>query len=257
VPLRGGTKHDENRNLMELDDTTRSALETVSVASITTALFKRGLRNTFIRGLTLINADAPRMVGEAFTLRYIPAREDLDGLDVFRDQTHPQRRAIEEIPPGRVLMIDSRQDASAASAGGILLHRLAVRGVAGAVTDGGFRDTPGIAQLAFPAYHRQPSAPTNLIKHHAIDIDVPIGCGGVPVYPGDVVVGDPEGVVVIPPRISAEVALECLEMERFEVFVQERVAKGRTILGLYPPDDETTAEYEKWRFEAEEANDST
>lgn len=242
--------------MTKLDDATKSALETVSVASITTALFKRGLRNTFIRGLVLINPDAPRMVGEAFTLRYIPAREDLDALDVFRDQSHPQRRAIEEIPPGRVLMIDSRQDASAASAGGILLHRLAVRGAAGAVTDGGFRDTPDIAALEFPAYHRQPSAPTNLIKHHAIDIDVPIGCGGVPVYPGDIVVGDSEGVVVIPFRISTEVALECLEMERFETFVQGRVAEGRTILGLYPPDDETTTEYERWKLGPPEANDS-
>jgi len=242
---------------MRLSDTTKSALGTVSVASITTALFRRGFRNTFIGGLTLINPDAPRLMGEAFTLRYIPAREDLDGLDVFRDQTHPQRRAIEEIPPGGVLMIDSRQDASAASAGGILLQRLAVRGVAGAVTDGGFRDTPDVAKLAFPAYHRRPSAPTNLTKHHAVDVNVPIGCGGVPVYPGDVVVGDPEGVVVIPLRIATEVALECLEMERFETFVQERVAQGRTILGLYPPDDETKTEYEGWKSGAHGTNDST
>lgn len=232
-----------------LDDSTRSALAGVSVASITTALFKRGLRNTFIGGLTLINPDAARMVGEASTLRYIPAREDLDGLEVFRDQSHPQRRAIEEIPPGNVLVIDSRQDSSAASAGGILLQRLAMRGAAGVVTDGGFRDTPDIAQLDLPAYHRRPSAPTNLIKHHAIDIDVPIGCGGVAVYPGDLVVGDAEGVVVIPGNLGVEVAEECSEMERFETFVQERVSAGRSILGLYPPDDETRIEYEQWILE--------
>ncbi len=229
-----------------LDDSTKSELAGVSVASITTALFRRGFHNTFIGGLTLINPDSPRMVGKAFTLRYIPAREDLDGLDVFRDQSHPQRRGIEEIPPGSVLVIDSRQDASAASAGGILLQRLAVRGAAGVVTDGGFRDTPDIARLDFPAYHRQPSAPTNLIKHHAIDIDVAIGCGGVAVYPGDVVVGDAEGVVVIPAHLAVEVAEECREMERFEAFVQERVRAGRSILGLYPPDDETKMEYEQW-----------
>jgi len=229
-----------------LDDSTKSILAEVSVASITTALFKRGLRNTFIAGLTLINPDSPQMVGEAFTLRYIPAREDLDGLEVFSDQSHPQRRAIEEIPPGRVLVIDSRQDASAASAGAILLQRLAKRGAAGVVTDGGFRDTPDIARLDLPAYHCQPSAPTNLIKHHAIDIDVAIGCGGVPVYPGDVIVGNGEGVVVIPVRFAAEVAEECREMERFETFVQERVTAGRSILGLYPPDDETRIEYEQW-----------
>lgn len=230
----------------KLDDSTKSALATVSVASITTALFRRGLHNTFIGGLTLINPDAPRMVGEAFTLRYIPAREDLDGLDVFRDQSHPQRQAIETIPHGSVLVIDSRGDTSAASAGGILLQRLAVRGAAGAVTDGGFRDTPDIALLDFPAYHRRPSAPTNLIKHHAIDINVAIGCGGVAVYPGDVVVGDAEGVVVIPSHLAMEVAQDCVEMERFEAFVQEQVAAGRSILGLYPPDDKTTTEYEQW-----------
>lgn len=233
----------------KLDDSTKSALAGVSVASITTALFKRGLHNTFIGGLTLINPDAARMVGEASTLRYIPAREDLDGLDVFRDQSHPQRRAIEEIPPGNVLVIDSRQDSSAASAGGILLQRLAMRGAAGVVTDGGFRDTPDIAQLDLPAYHREPSAPTNLIKHHAIDIDVAIGCGGVAVYPGDLVVGDAEGVVVIPAHLGVEVAEECSEMERFETFVRERVSAGRSILGLYPPDDETKIEYEQWILE--------
>ncbi|GMQ93524.1 MAG: ribonuclease activity regulator RraA [Acidimicrobiia bacterium] len=230
----------------KLDNSTKSALSAVSVASITTALFRRGFHNTFIGGLTLINPDAQRMVGEAFTLRYIPAREDLDRLDVFRDQSHPQRLAIETIPPGSVLMIDSRQDASAASAGAILLQRLAVRGAAGAVTDGGFRDTPDIARLHFPAYHRQPTAPTNLIKHHAIDINVAIGCGGVAVYPGDVVVGDAEGVVVIPSHLATEVAQDCLEMERFEAFAQEQVSVGRSILGLYPPDDETAAEYEQW-----------
>ena len=130
------------------------------------------------------------MVGEAFTLRYIPAREDLNPISVFQDRDHPQRKAVEQCPPGAVLVIDSRKDARAASAGSILVSRLMVRGVAGVVTDGGFRDSPEIAELAIPAYHHRPSAPTNLTLHQALDINVPIGCGDVPVLPGDVVVGD-------------------------------------------------------------------
>ena len=146
------------------------------------------------------------MVGEAFTLRYIPAREDLNPITVFQDRAHPQRKAVEECPPGAVFVIDSRKDARAASAGSILVTRLMKRGVAGVVTDGGFRDSPEIARLAIPAYHNRPSAPTNLTLHQALDINVPIGCGDAPVWPGDVVVGDGEGVVVIPAHLADEIA---------------------------------------------------
>ena len=188
------------------------------------------------------------MVGEAFTLRYIPAREDLNTLAVFQNRAHPQRRAIEECPAGAVLVIDSRKDARAASAGSILVTRLIKRGVAGIVTDGGFRDTPEIARLDFPAYHQRPSAPTNLTRHQAIDLNVPIGCGDVPVFPGDVVVGDGEGVVVIPAHLAAEIADEAVEMTAFEDFVTEEVLKGRSILGLYPPTDEKSKlDFEAWR----------
>src|SRR5499425_379903 len=185
-----------------LTGATRAKLEKVSVATITTALFKRGLRNQFIQDVHPLNPDAGPMVGEAFTLRYIPAREDLNPITVFQDRSHPQRKAVEECPPGAVLVIDSRKDARAASAGGILVTRLWKRGVAGVVTDGGFRDSPEIATLAIPAYHHRPSAPTNLTRHQAIDINVPIGCADVAVFPGDVVVGDAEGVVVLPAHLA-------------------------------------------------------
>ena len=156
----------------------RVGLAHVSTATITTVLFKRGLRNCFMQGLQRINP-GPNMVGEAYTLRYIPSREDLDAIEVFADHSHPQRKGVEECPPGCVFVCDSRGDPTAASAGGILVGRLQQRGVSGIVTDGGFRDTPDIQNLDMPAYHARPSAPTNLIKHRAVDLNVPIGCGGV------------------------------------------------------------------------------
>jgi len=230
-----------------LNDATRSRLASVSTATVTTVLFKRGFRNTFMRGVRPINPLASRMIGPAYTLRYIPAREDIDHLGVFEDRGHPQRKGIEECPPGHVFVIDSRGDASAASAGGILVTRLWKRGAAGIVTDGGFRDTPDIAQLLFPAYQSTPSAPTNLIKHHAVDLNVPVGCGDVPVYPGDIILGDGEGVAVIPQAIADAVAEEAFEQSEFEDFVAERVREGRTIFGLYPPAPEAKEEYTRWR----------
>jgi regulator of RNase E activity RraA len=228
-------------------DESRKKLATVSTATVTTVLLKRGLRNTFIGGVHLLNPGAPRLVGPAYTLRYIPSREDLDHPGVFENRMHPQRRAIEECPPGAVLVIDSRGDAAAASAGGILVTRLWKRGAAGVVTDGGFRDTPDIAALPFAAYHARPSAPTNLIKHHAVDVDVPIGCGGVPVYPGDVAIGDGEGVVIIPAALADSVADEAFEQTTFEDFVTEKVMSGSSIFGIYPPNEATRAEFAAWR----------
>jgi regulator of RNase E activity RraA len=190
------------------------------------------------------------MVGEAFTLRYIPAREDLNPISVFQDRAHPQRKAVEECPPGAVFMVDSRKDARAASAGSILVTRLMKRGVAGIVTDGGFRDSPEIARLPFPTYHHRPSAPTNLTLHQALDINVPIGCGDVAVWPGDVVVGDAEGVVVIPAHLADDVAADAVDMTAFEDFVTERVQAGQSILGLYPLTDEANrVAFEAWRRE--------
>ncbi|SAL76764.1 ribonuclease activity regulator RraA [Caballeronia telluris] len=225
----------------------RSRLRGVSIATLTTALFKRGFSNVCIQGVTPVNPAASRMVGEAYTLRYIPAREDLDTLSVFADKTHPQRRGVEEIPPGQVMVIDSRKDPRAASAGGILISRMMMRGAAGVVTDGGFRDTPDLRTLNFPCYAARPSAPTNLIHHHAADLNVPIACGDVAVYPGDVIVGDAEGVVVIPAHIANEIAEEAAAMTIFEDWVDARVREGRSTFGLYPPDEATRAEFESWK----------
>jgi regulator of RNase E activity RraA len=231
-----------------LKPATRDKLKTVSTATLATALFKRGFRNQFIQDVHPLDPDNARMVGEAFTLRYIPAREDLNPITVFRDPAHPQRKAVEECPPGAVFVIDSRKNARAASAGSILVTRLLKRGVAGIVTDGGFRDAAEIAKLAIPAFHQRPSAPTNLTVHQAMDINVPIGCGDAPVFPGDVIVGDGDGVVVIPAHLADEIAEEAVEMTAFEDFVTEQVQNGRSIIGLYPATNEQTlAEFAAWR----------
>lgn len=234
--------------MSKLSPGTRDKLKTVSVATLTTALFKRGLRSQYIQDVHPLNPLGATMVGEAFTLRYIPAREDLNPISVFRDREHPQRKAVEECPSGAVFVIDSRKDARAASAGSILVARLMKRGAAGVVTDGGFRDSPDIAKLAIPAYHHRPAPPTNLTVHQALDINIPIGCGDAPVFPGDVVVGDAEGVVVVPAHLADEIAEEAVEMTAFEDFVTEEVLKGRSILGLYPAtDDQANHDFAAWR----------
>jgi regulator of RNase E activity RraA len=232
----------------KLSNPTREKLKTVSTATLTSILFKRGLRNQFIQDVHPLNRSIGNMVGEAFTLRYIPAREDLNPMTVFRDPAHPQRKAVEECPPGAVFVIDSRKDARAASAGSILVTRLMVRGVAGVVTDGGFRDADEIGKLGIPTYHHRPSAPTNLTVHQALDINVPIGCGDAPVFPGDVIVGDGDGVVVLPAHLADEIAAEAVEMTAFEDFVTHEVLKGRSIIGLYPAtQDQTLADFAAWR----------
>lgn len=232
---------------MSLSDSTRAKLKTVSVATICTALYKRGFRTQFIQDVHPVGT-TDTMVGEAFTLRYIPAREDLNPVSVFQDPEHPQRAAIEQCPEGAVFVIDSRKDARAASAGSILVTRLMVRGCAGIVTDGGFRDAPEMAEMDFPVYHNRPSSPTNLTVHQALDINVPIGCGDAPVWPGDVVVGDAEGVIVIPVHLADEIADEAVEMTAFEDFVTEKVREGRSIIGLYPAThDQTVADFKAWR----------
>lgn len=232
----------------KLSDATREKLKGVSTATLCTALFKRGLRKQMIQDVHPLNQSLPTMVGEAFTLRYIPAREDLNPITVFTDRSHPQRKAVEDCPPGAVMVIDSRKDPRAASAGSILVSRMMVRGCAGLVTDGGLRDAPEIAKLAIPTFHNRPSAPTNLTLHQAIDINVPIGCGDAPVWPGDVIVGDGDGCVVIPAGIADEIAAEAVEMTAFEDFVTEQVLGGRSIVGLYPATDpQTTTDFQAWR----------
>ena len=227
---------------------TLDKLREVSVATLATAIFKRGLRHQVIQNVRPLSATGRNMVGPAFTLRYMPAREDRNQLSEFHNPKHPQRHAIETCPKGHVLVMDSRGDASMASAGDILITRLMIRGAAGVVTDGGFRDAMNIAQLEMRAYHQRPASPTNLTNNEAIGINEPIGCGDAPVFPGDIVVGDDDSVIVIPKHLADEVAAEAVEMTAYEDFALEQVQAGKTIIGLYPATkEENLAKFAKWR----------
>jgi len=231
----------------EVSADAREKLRSVSTATLTSQLLDRGLRNTFLAGLYPLRPDL-RMVGYAFTLRYIPAREDLAD-EVYDNSRNVQRLAVEAVGPEDVLVIDARGDVGAASFGHILGTRILQRGAAGLVTDGALRDTPGFRRLDLPTYIRAAHATTSFVAHHPVDMQVPIGCGGAAVTPGDVVVGDGEGVVVIPAKMAEEIAHSAHEQEIREQYFQERVAGGAGIVGVYPPNDETLARFERWRQE--------
>ena len=222
-------------------------LRQASTATVTTQLFQRGLRNVFLNGLAPLNLEHARFVGEAFTLRNIPMREDLDTLDIFKNPETPQRKAVEMIGPGQVMVQDCRGDTRAASGGNILATRMRMRGAVAIVTDGAMRDSPDIAQQPFPVFVKGRSATLNLAVHHAVDINVPIACAGVPVFPGDIVMGDEEGVVVIPRHLADEIARPAAEQEDLERFILEKVEGGASLPGTYPPNDQTRAEYERWK----------
>jgi regulator of RNase E activity RraA len=239
-----------------LADSTIEKLRGVSTATLSTQLFKRGFRNVFLQKVSrLTKPSGGNLVGPAYTLRNIPAREDIDQLSAFNDPDHPQRKAIESVPPGHVLVVDCRGETRVASGGQILTTRLMTRGAAGLVSDGPLRDSGAISALDFPVYCAGGSAPLNLIHHHAVDLNVPIGCGGVAVYPGDVMVGDDEGVVVIPRHLAAEVAADAAAQEEMEAFILQRIEGGAPLRGTYPPDAATIAAYEAWR--AGRGRDST
>ncbi|MCF8566846.1 ribonuclease activity regulator RraA [Alicyclobacillus tolerans] len=231
---------------MRLSEEAFEKLHRVSTASLTSELLKLGFRNTFMTGVQPLRPQS-RLVGYAFTLRYIPAREDLDLQVDYDNWTNPQRVAVETIGPQEVMVIDARGEIGAASFGHILCTRLRARGVAGLVTDGALRDSPAIRELEFPTYAQAAHATTSSVLHHPVDFQVPIGCGGVMVQPGDVIVGDAEGVVAIPIHVAEEVARKCYDRDRLEGWLQQRVAQGASIRGTYPPDEATLAEYQQWR----------
>lgn len=233
----------------KLRERTRELLLEVSTATLTTQLVHHGLTNCFIRGLQPLRGDL-RLVGQAFTLRYVPVRGELEHARArFDNTTNVQRLAVERIGPGEVLVIDARGELGSASFGHIIATRIMRRGAAGLVTDGSLRDSAGLRSLDLPSYCREAHAAASSLRHHPVELQVPIGCGGVLVEPGDVVVGDQDGVVVFPLTLAEEVAEAGYAQERLEEYLWERVNAGESILGVYPPSDETLA---AWRAQREE-----
>ena len=229
-----------------LSDSARELLSKVAVATLTSQLAKRGLQSTHMPSPRPLNPKT-RLVGPAYTVRMIPAREDITGPHLQADPEYPQRKAIEATPPGHVLIYDCRGDTSAAVAGDILVERLRVRGVAGICTDGGIRDTAAMDDLDFPIFCAARSAPASTLRLHGLDAMQPIGCGGVTVLPGDILVGDIEGVVVIPSPLADVVAEDAAEQELMESYIYDRIKSGESIVGRYPPNDQTMADYETWK----------
>lgn len=218
-----------------------------STATLATQLFKHGLRQQFLVGLKPLHHSGDGFVGEAFTVRFIPAREDIDTLDTLPGRDNLQWAAVESLQPGQVLVIDSRDDTRAASAGDMLVMRAMHRGAAAFITDGAVRDGHVISDLPFPSYARAITATTRLSCFHVADLQRPIGCAGVAVYPGDILVGDRDGVIVIPRYLAAEIADKSVEQEELEDYLHGRVRAGEALWGVYPPNDQTTADYAQWR----------
>ncbi|MEJ7804141.1 MAG: ribonuclease activity regulator RraA [Candidatus Limnocylindria bacterium] len=229
-----------------LSATTVAALQGVSTATLTAQLLRRGIRTTFLAGVRPLRPDL-RMVGRAVTLRYVPARDDVGTGATFDNRTNAQRIAVESVGLGDVLVIDARGDTRAAALGNILATRILRLGAAGIVTDGALRDTPGFARIELPTYAAGANAALSSTIHHPVDMNVPIGCAGVLVMPGDILVGDAEGVVVIPASMAEEVAADASEQERLETYVLQRVDEGAALHGTYPPSDETIATFREAR----------
>lgn len=232
-----------NMSSADMSEELRARFANCSSASISTQLIRRGLRNVAIRGVLPLRNDLPVMVGPAFTMRYVPAREDLDAYGSGGDPANIQRKAIEIAPAGHVFVADCRGVTDVAGIGSILARRLMQRGLKGVVLDGGVRDTISIRRSEFPVYCTGPSVPPNYAGHHAADMNVVVACGGVAIYPGDIIFGDAEAVVVIPRLLAEEVAIDAQEMERRELFLYKEIESGRSIKGVYPPDEDTLRRY--------------
>lgn len=226
---------------------TRAALAGCSTATLTMQLLKRGLRATAMRGVRPLAPGQGRVVGEAYTVRFVPMREDLSDPAVLGAPGNPQRSAIEECPPGAILCMDGLGNADVATLGDILAERLRVRGVAACVTDSATRDAEAVVATGFPVWCQGRAAPPHITGLAMGDRQVRIGCGGVAVVPGDVLVCDDDGVVVIPRALVEEVAAGAVEQERLEAFIQERIRAGYSVPESYPPNADTLAAYEAWK----------
>jgi len=229
---------------VELTDEIRAQLNGVSTATLTFQLQRRGIRSTFLSGLKPTRPER-RMLGYARTLRYVPMREDLQAS--LSGGVNAQRRAVEGVSPDDVLVIEARGEAAAGTIGDIFVMRALKLGGAGVITDGALRDTPAITEIDLPVYHQASHAATLGRLHLPLDVNVPIACAGVLVMPGDIIVGDGEGAVVIPAALVAEVAAEAAVQEEEEMFAIERVTAGESSIGVFPLSTARRADFEAWQ----------
>jgi regulator of RNase E activity RraA len=225
------------------------ALSRVSTATITMALLKKkGLRNVWMRGARPLRLEQPRMVGPAFTMRFVPAREDLATPEALASP-RSTRAAIEAMPEGCITVVDAMGNSEAGTFGDILCARMKKRGVAALVSDGVIRDLAGVIATGLPVWCQGTAAPPSLCGLTFINWQEPISCGGVAVFPDDIVVADGDGVVLIPAALAPETALLADEQEHLEAWLMGEVEKGAALPGLYPPNPETKARYEAYRRE--------
>jgi len=228
---------------MSLDPAVVAALSGVSTATLTTVLLKKGLRNTWMRGTRPLRAGQPRRVGRAFTLRFVPAREDLATPESWASPVST-RAAIEAMPEGCIAVVDAMGVTDAGIFGDILCARMSKRGVAALVTDGVVRDGAGVAGTGLPVWCQGVAAPPSVAGLTFVGWQQPIACGGVAVFPDDVVVVDDDGATLIPAALLAEVVAQAVEQERFEAWIMGEVERGAALPGLYPPDAANRARYE-------------
>lgn len=218
-------------------------LQNVTTATLTTVLLKKGLRNVWMRGTIPLSSDQTRIVGPAFTLRFMPAREDLATPASWASPTST-RAAIEEMPAGCIVVTDAMGVTDAGIFGDILCARMAKRGVCGLVTDGVMRDVDGVLETGFPVWCQGVAAPPSVAGLTFVGWQESIGCGGVAVIPDDIVVADSDGAVVIPSALLDDVLAEAAEQERLEQWIMEQVQDGVPLPGLYPMNDETKERYD-------------
>ena len=230
---------------MTIDPAILAALSGVSTATITTVLLKKGLRNVWMRGTRPIRAGQPRLIGQAFTLRFVPAREDLATPDSWSSPIST-RAAIEAMPEGCITVVDAMGVTDAGIFGDILCARMAKKGVAGLVTDGVVRDLAGVLGTGLPVWCQGAAAPASVTGLTFVNWQEPIGCGGVAVFPDDVIMVDDDGAVVIPQKLVADVAAVAADQERMEEWIMTQVNDGAPLPGLYPPNAENKARYEAW-----------
>jgi regulator of RNase E activity RraA len=234
-----------DRVSMTIDAAILASLSGVSTATITTVLLKKGLRNVWMRGTRPIRAGQPRLIGRAFTLRFVPAREDLATPESWSSPIST-RAAIEAMPDGCITIVDAMGVTDAGIFGDILCARMAKKGVAGLVTDGVVRDLAGVLGTGLPVWCQGAAAPASVAGLTFVAWQEPIGCGGVAVFPDDVIMVDDDGAVVIPQKLVAEVAAVAAEQERLEEWIMGQVNDGASLPGLYPPNAENKARYEAW-----------